>query len=116
MSKGFQLIRVFSADKTIDSPLLNRLGVQVFRTVVARLMYNIVPAPKNSLIDEKYKELMRDGFSLWPNFLPEKDFLELEKEALSFIRSGNPKIQARIVGSNTFETARLADIGPDNLP
>jgi hypothetical protein len=105
--------RSLPAIKKIESPLLNRLGAQVFRTVAARAMYNAKGRPKDPFFRSKFDELHRNGVLIWPDFLPEADFRKLENEVLNFVTSKSPHLRTRIDGPNTFITSRLAEVGTE---
>ena len=73
MASGPQsLTRFFSADKTVPSRAMNRLGAQVARTVMARMMHKM-RAPRvhvDASVREEVATLERDGLLIIPNFLP----------------------------------------------
>ena len=64
------LRRILSDQKTVPSPLLNRLGLQVFRTITAHGLYRLrrpaIPHPYSGHI----AALRRDGIVMIENFLP----------------------------------------------
>jgi hypothetical protein len=80
---------IFSARKTVDSPLLNRLGAQVLRTVAARAIYNFAPV-STAGIEQPLSVLQRDGILVWPNFLRSDNFQKLEGECLQLKRIRGP--------------------------
>jgi hypothetical protein len=88
------LAEIFSAKKTVDSPLLNRLGAQVLRTVVARAIYKSMPA-LSAGSEEPLRVLQRDGVLVWPNFLTSDNFQEVESEWLRLkrIRGSLPSLK-----------------------
>ena len=78
--------RIISSDKTIHSPLLNRLGVQVMRTVAARSIYKLGPAPNHSIIKQQVEELRREGAITIGDFLPPEQFEQVQAEAAAYMQ------------------------------
>ncbi len=82
------VIRLFSADKSISSSLLNRCGAQVFRTVMARAVYRMRPVlgkgtPGGADWQARIGDLLGDGLVIWPDFLSADAFGEVHREAMS---------------------------------
>jgi len=102
------LLRIFSADKTIDSRLLNRLGVQPLRAIAARALYKMAPVKVPTDIVDKYKELQQNGYAMWPNFLPADQFAKLKAEVQNVFQKKHPKTASRQAGKNTFSTLYLS--------
>lgn len=69
-----QLRRSASRDKTVESRMLNRIGMQVARTVVARACYRLRPFPPSSTVAALLNDLDRDGYVSVSDFLPGEDF------------------------------------------
>ena len=102
------LSKIFSGEKIIASRPLNLLGVQVLRTVGARLVHrtrgiNVVPG-----VQGKVRLVERDGIVLWPDFLPSDQFNALRDECLglagqhhaSYVRKSGPNRDARVLVSS----------------
>lgn len=109
------LQRVFSGEKVIPNKTLNLLGVQVFRSVSARLVHlsrrvNVAPTVK-----DRVRLIERDGMALWPDFLPSAEFQALRDECFglagrheaSYVRSSGPNRDARVLAS---------DLDPGRVP
>lgn len=82
-----ELFRSVSAAKTVDSPLLNQLGIQPARTVAARALSRALPARSHASVASEVDELRRHGFVELPEFLPAESFAELRAEALKALSS-----------------------------
>lgn len=108
------LKRIFSRDKTIESRLLNVLGVQVARTLMARAVYRLRP----SLHPEHAGELeilRRDGLLVIPDFLPAEVFEQVRQEATAILRDSTQRA-VKTVGPNTIEFVdvnRHSDVLPN---
>jgi hypothetical protein len=102
------LNKIFSGEKIIASRPLNLMGVQVLRTVGARLVHrmrgnDVVPG-----VEDKVRLVERDGMVLWPDFLPPDQFNELRDECLglagrhqaSYVRESGPNRDARVLASS----------------
>jgi len=64
------LVRFFTGDKVVKSPAMNRMGAQVARTVLARVIHNVrAPRPDPSISDY-VATLRKEGSVSIPNFLP----------------------------------------------
>ncbi len=111
--KDIPAIRFFSGDKIVESPALNRLGMQVARTVAARAIYNVRPYATDDDLKPKIEELKREGVVQFPNFLPEDTFKKLRAEALRLLdeaqqyKGDDKKLVVFNVGPNTIELAKI---------
>ena len=68
--KSHPLARVFSGDKTISHPGLNRLGLQVFRMLAARAFYRIHPRAVDDRVESVVREVRQNGIVMIHDFLP----------------------------------------------
>jgi hypothetical protein len=99
---------MFSDKKIIESKPFNMLGLQVFRSVGARLVHRcrrikIVPS-----VEDKVRQVERDGIVIWRDFLTADHFDALRAECLdlpgsaapgSYVRDSGPNRDARILVS-----------------
>src|SRR6266550_3327652 len=115
MGLSTALRRVFSDDKSIDSRLLNVLGVHVFRTIVARALFNLRPSSADESVKGKLKELRREGVVAWPDFLPEKHFEQVREEYSKVLANHRDEFVVHREGTNTFETANSSDLPQGEL-
>lgn len=83
----YWLIRVFSTDKSfrdnpiIGSPLLNRLGLHVFRVVLAHGLYRFRLLLLSPLVPaEDRRQFLQHGYIVKKDFLPAEQFSALLKE------------------------------------
>jgi len=89
MSTKAELRRVFSDAKTIDSPALNRAGVQPFRAVVARALYNL---RGRRVADPRLVELSRTGIITIEDFLAPAEFSALVRETDDYMATHTPAV------------------------
>lgn len=75
------LVRMLSGDKTIDSRVLNLLGAQVLRSLLARSMYRMRSIPVDPELQPLADELLRNGLVLVPNFLNDELFARVVEES-----------------------------------
>ncbi len=87
----FWILSIFSKNKSfgrnpiIKNPLLNFLGLHVFRLVLAHGISNFRFLLLSYLMDkEERKKFHEDGYLVLKNFLPEEKFLALEEEAINY--------------------------------
>ncbi|MDX1389183.1 MAG: hypothetical protein R3344_08335, partial [Acidobacteriota bacterium] len=66
--------------KVVDSPLLNRAGLQVLRTAAAHGVYRLRPGPASPELAPVLARLRRDGTLVLPDFLPGDEFQALAEE------------------------------------
>lgn len=104
--------RVFTADKVIENRLLNVLGAQVLRTVIARAMHlsrsTTIAFPHRPLREA----LDRDGVLVWPAFLSQERFDALARECEQ-LADDPSRMQSRMSGPNACRKALVRDSGED---
>jgi Phytanoyl-CoA dioxygenase (PhyH) len=102
------LNKIFSDEKIIASRPLNLMGVQVLRTVGARLVHRTRAIDVLPGVEDKVRLVEREGVVLWPNFLPPDQFNALRDECLglagrhqgSYVRESGPNRDARVLASS----------------
>lgn len=109
------LTRVFSGDKALDSPVLNRLGVQVMRAVLARAVYNARRAAVDDSIREQVDTLYRDGMVKIPDFLPPEQFENIQRECFALLEEKD-KIKLLQHGPNRLELVSVSQADPATYP
>lgn len=94
---------ILSKNHILPSPIANRLGLPVLRTILTNLAI-ILRRFKNCRAKTIYeKELLRNGIVIIPNFLPDAEFQDLKKEFNQIISKED--INCSSVGStNAFYT------------
>jgi hypothetical protein len=103
-----QLIReIFSDKKTIDNRALNLLGVQVIRSIAARMVYNRRSFPVDNKLQDKLEELEREGMVTWPDFLSPDDFDAVQRECLDLVAKDGG-LPSRKFGPNTVGRVGVA--------
>jgi hypothetical protein len=97
------LSRIFSRDKAIHSGVLNRIGVQVARTVIARAVYNLRSAPTHPELAHESETLRRDGVVVIPSFLAPDLFEQVRDEAMTVLDQQAHHAIVHNVGPNRLE-------------
>jgi hypothetical protein len=110
------LRQIVSSDKVVDSKLLNLLGIQVQRTLAARLLYNLRRVAVDKAVQDKVAELRREGIVLLPDFLPPEHFEGIRREYLPLLDGNAEKVTVARHGPNTYEIARIRDFDASALP
>jgi hypothetical protein len=110
--------RVFSADKVVESLVLNAMGAQVFRTVAARVIYRMSSTPRSlSQADqERFAKLQRDGLLQWNDFLPLDQLERIKLETSELIRNKDSSVKRERLGANNVEKLRLCNIAQGAAP
>ncbi len=107
------LKRMFSGDKTLESPVLNRMGAQVIRAVMARALYNARRTAADEAIRDHVETLSRDGMLMIPNFLGEEQFDKVRREAAVLLEGPN-KVHLQH-GPNRMEQVVLDEVAAHRL-
>lgn len=103
---------IVSQNHIVPSPLANKLGVPVLRTVIANMLINLRRfkncRPKNDFENQ----LIKNGIVVIPNFLPDTEFKELKNEfdnnisdsdKVEIVRKGSMQVNIREVNKYDFE-------------
>tara|TARA_B100000780_G_C21036833_1_gene415855 strand:+ start:108 stop:389 length:282 start_codon:yes stop_codon:yes gene_type:complete len=69
-----------SQNHMIPSPLANKLGVPVLRTIFANTLIQLKRFKNCRPRNNHEKDLIKNGFVVIPNFLPTEDFKKLKQE------------------------------------
>lgn len=78
------LIRALTADKHVRSPLLNALGIQLARQVIARALLRLRYLVRNGARrDPDFAALVSEGLLVIPSFLPKDEFERLRQECFA---------------------------------
>tara|TARA_A100001234_G_C12632796_1_gene388953 strand:+ start:263 stop:1156 length:894 start_codon:yes stop_codon:yes gene_type:complete len=80
---------ILSKNHIIPSPVANKIGIPVIRTILSNLLI-MIRRFKNCKPETSYeKKLIKDGIVVIPNFLPENEFNQLKKEFNKIILQNN---------------------------
>ena len=106
-----EMTRMFTDAKTVESPILNRLGAQPFRAILARFLYKLRPGNRDPL----NVELSRTGLIVCEDFLPSALFDAIEREADEFMALTDP---TWLICSGTTEVRRhsLTHVNSERFP
>jgi hypothetical protein len=107
--------KIFSKEKVVPSRILNVLGVQVFRTIAARSLYNRASPVEDYDVSEKCSVLNRDGILVWPDFLPPDEFEKVSCECFNVLTPGN-EFKTRMNGPNLHSRRFVEDIPRETIP
>ena len=78
------IVRVFTADKYIESPLLNLLGIQVVRQIAARVILDLrYLLRRRARQATGFESIARDGLLIVRDYLPPEQFRQLRDECLA---------------------------------
>ncbi len=96
------LLQLFSKEKVVSSPILNKIGAQPFRILAARTIRNLRPyrPSTTSSIANYTQELNREGLVVIPDFLPRELFEQVQMEALSLINDPQKMSRQMLSGPN----------------
>lgn len=72
--------RIFSEDKIVRNRMLNLLGCQVFRVIVAETLVRLRRLRLCGRMSSEALALLRDGIVVIPQFLDESDFIAVVEE------------------------------------
>lgn len=105
------LSKIFSSEKLVDGKVLNLLGIQVFRTLLARAIYS--GRYLFHRVEYKYEsdKLRQDGVLVIPDFMSAEKFEELRRRCVEIIESQKPDVDKETHGSNHTE---YWSISPDS--
>jgi len=116
MTSGLGRIgRLFSQDKVIESRALNMLGAQVFRTVAARVVYNLRRVAVADLVNREVAELRRDGIVVLRDFLPVDQFERVRAEC-AWLDGQRAQITTSRRGPTIVEEIAIARFPEQLLP
>jgi hypothetical protein len=109
------LSEIVSGEKLVANPALNRLGLQVARTVVAHALYNLhgVPTPGN--LKEQVRALRRDGALMLQDFLPPREFEALRHEFFDAYERYREQLFT-VTNTNLYEMAYFHRLPPNSIP
>ena len=110
------LVRSITHDKLVNSSLLNRLGMQVFRTIAAKALYKVRPAKVDTSVRQQVTELQREGMIVIPNFLPEEVFEGVQNECISALDKETIPNEIHDHGATKVKIARLNKVADEQFP
>jgi len=99
--------------KAIDDPLLNRLGLQVWRTVAAHVAARVRRTGARSGSADHARTLRRDGCVEIPDFLAPEHFEAVRAAAERALADERVPRDALAQGANTLEVIWRSDLPPD---
>lgn len=108
-------MRIFTADKLVAAPLLNRCGLQVFRAVAARVLYRLRRPPVGDAVRVPLRQLQAEGYVVLEHFLPDDLFAAVAAEARALEAAGAP-LETAWHGPTQARTALLDELQAPALP
>jgi hypothetical protein len=112
-SLPIELLRTVSAAKVVDNRLLNRLGIQVARALVAHGLHSVRQAPlRGAATAAQLRALEDDGIVTIENFLPAAEFEAVRQEALQLLAARDGRVHVH--GPNRVHQRALSEA--DNMP
>ena len=103
---------ILSQNHIVPSPLANKIGVPVLRTLLADILIKLRRLKNCRPKDDYEKKLIGDGIVVIPNFLPDEDFKELKSEFdnnisisenVKIVKKGSMQVNIRKVEQNEYE-------------
>ena len=76
---------IFTGIKSINKPLLNESGLQIYRSLLADKVLDARAKKAGYHELEEYQRLMQDGYLVLENFLPKENFEWLESSIQEFV-------------------------------
>ena len=113
--KSVSVFRIFSGDKLVRNSLLNHLGVQPFRMLLARVIYKIIPFRKGKYIKE-VDFIRENGMYQIQNFLPQEQFNALKEEVTNLWKRKDVKINIRDQGGCIMNVIDVKTLPQEELP
>jgi len=116
--------QIFSLDKFILNPVMNRFGLQVLRKVLFKLAYNLVTY-RYSNDDPDVKDFKAKGYHVIHDFLSEEEFRDVEREYYQALEEVNskPKIDHlghyqlfEVLKDRNINVHHKVDINDDKYP
>ena len=107
--------RLFSRDKVIDSRVLNMMGAQVFRTLVARVAYHSRRVEVPEEVANEVAELKREGMVAVRDFLSPEHFDRVRAEC-AWLDRQQDQIATFRHGPTTLEAIAIRNFSERVLP
>lgn len=106
---------ILSEQKLIASPTLNRLGLQVARTMAAHGLYNLrnIQTPKR--FKEQVETLRRDGIVIVNDFLPPEEFQAVRGEFFDTYDRYQDKVLT-LESINVYQIAYFHKLSRESIP
>lgn len=109
------LSEILSEEKVVRSRLLNRLGLQVARTMVAHAVYHLHKVETPSRLNHHVEALRRDGLLVLHDFLSASEFDALRSEFFDAYDRYREQLFT-VNSTNLYEMAYLHRLPPDGIP
>ena len=116
MSKNSLWDYIVNKNHIIPSPLGNKLGIPVLRTILANLIIKIRRLKNCRPKNDYENKLIEDGIVVIPNFLPEEEFQQLKKEFDTMILDSAKDSIITKNGSSEINTYLINKEKYDNFP
>jgi phytanoyl-CoA dioxygenase PhyH len=107
--------RLLSQDKVVDSKVLNIMGAQVFRTLLARALYTIRRVAVTAAVAHQVADLKREGIVILRHFLPADHFERVRAEC-EWLDRQRQHVATRKDGSTTLDEIALGKFSESVLP
>jgi hypothetical protein len=104
------VFRFLSADKALPGKVVNALGGQVARAVLARSLYRCRSVKISPDLRDQHRQLSEEGLLIWKDFLPAEEFQQVREEALRLPEDTAAKHKTVQHGPNLLN---LVNFGPE---
>ena len=108
------LAEILSGRKTIANPVLNRLGLQVARTMTAHGLYHLRSVPTPNRYKDQVETLRRDGIVVINDFLPREDFEAVRGEFFDVYERYQDRLLT-LESMNVYEIAYFHKLPPERI-
>ncbi|MBM4075500.1 MAG: phytanoyl-CoA dioxygenase family protein [Planctomycetes bacterium] len=112
--KDFSPLRTFTSAKLVNNRVLNRLGLQVARTVAADMIYKMRSTPFHPELSDQIASLRRDGMMMIENFLDQNLFDSIKKECLDVL-SRPESLVCRLHGPTHYDIALIRNLPQESV-
>lgn len=109
------LAEILSERKTIASPVLNRLGLQVARTMTAHGLYHLRSVRTPNRYKDQVETLRRDGIVIINDFLPREEFEAVRGEFLDVYERHQSSLLT-LESMNVYEIAYFHKLPAEHIP
>lgn len=103
-------VQALTGRKLVESPVLNRMGLQVARTYGARWVYNLRSTRAPDEIATWTKQLRREGMVVVENFMSDSDFETVQAAAAKLLAEKEESLVKKQHGPTNYSIAVLGSL------
>lgn len=114
--RNIQLLRIFSTQKLVKINLLNYLGLQPVRILMAKALYKMRSGRMKEEFREDIEGIWENGMLQIKNFLPQEDFNKLKAECEALAANPDNFTSSKSSGPNRISMLKLRTLPEDKYP